>query len=228
MNCRWAWLFGRIMLALLVSAGGVAAQVRPSASEVASFGGLHAAAAAGDLQGIKELMKEKPDLEAHDANGRTAFLVAAYMSKPAAMESLVAAGADANALDAQRYDAVTIAAVANDLATLKTALRLGNKATNITSPYDGTALIAAAHLGHDKVVSMLIAAGAPLDHINNLGWTALIEAVILGDGGASHIATVKALVEAGADRTIADRGGTTPLGHAKAHGYAEMIKLLSP
>ena len=140
----------------------------------------------------------------------------------------MAAGADPNALDGQRYDAVTIAAVANDLPTIRTALQLGNKATNITSPYNGTALIAAAHLGHSDVVKILIAAGAPLNHINNLGWTALIEAVILGDGGASHIATVKALVDAGADRNIADRQGTTPLGHAKARGYAELIRLLSP
>ena len=51
------------------------------------------------------------------------------------------------------------------------------------SPYDGTALIAAAHLGHHEVVRALVEAGAPLDHVNNLGWTALIEAVILGDGG---------------------------------------------
>ena len=35
-------------------------------------------------------------------------------------------------------------------------------------------------LGHDGVVRQLIAAGAPLDHVNNLHWTALIESIVLG------------------------------------------------
>src|ERR1700681_582458 len=81
---------------------------------------------------------------------------------------------------------VTIAAVANDVEMLRIALTGGGSAKNITSPYDGTALIAAAHLGHAAVVRLLIDAGAALDHVHNLGWTALIEAVILGDGGKNH------------------------------------------
>ena len=54
----------------------------------------------------------------------------------------------------------------------RAARRCGASAKLVTSRYDGTALIAAAHLGHDGVVRQLIAAGAPLDHVNNLHWTA--------------------------------------------------------
>ena len=97
------------------------------------------------------------------------------MHKPDAARMLIQLGADANALEAQQYDIVTIAAVADDVPMLKTALAGGGKATNVTSPYQGTALIASAHLGHDEVVRTLIAAKAPLDHVNNLGWTAVIE-----------------------------------------------------
>jgi ankyrin repeat protein len=139
---------------------------------------------------------------------------------------LLKAGADPDALDAQRYDIVTIAAVADDVSMLKLALDGGARATNITSPYDGTALIAAAHLGHDGVVRMLIAARAPLDHVNNLGWTALIESIVLGDGGRRHVATLKALVDAGASVNLADRAGATPLTLAKTRGYAEMVAIL--
>ena len=142
------------------------------------------------------------------------------------MKRFARAGTDVNALDADLYDAVTIAAVADDVPTLKAALAAGNKATNITSIYVGTALIAAAHLGHDEVVRILIEAGAPLDHVNNLGWTALIEAVVLGDGGARHQTTVEALVKAGADRSIADRNGVTPLELAEQRGYGEIERLL--
>jgi len=64
-------------------------------------------------------------------------------------------------------------------------------AKRVPSVYVGTALIAAAHLRHDGVIRELIRAGARLDHINNLGWTALIEAVILGGGGPRHVETMR-------------------------------------
>jgi ankyrin repeat protein len=120
----------------------------------------------------------------------------------------------------------TIAAVADDVPTLALALELGNSAKNVTSRYDGTALIAAAHLGHVEVVRVLIRAGAPLDHVNNLGWTALIESIVLGDGGPRHVATLKALVDAGANANLGDRSGTTPLALAKGRGYREMVAIL--
>jgi len=105
-------------------------------------------------------------------------------------------------------------------------LSLGASAKQVTSRYDGTALIAAAHLGHDGVVRQLIAAGAPLDHVNNLHWTAVIEAIVLGNGGTRHQATLQALVKAGANLQLADRQGQTPLELARARGYGEMVKML--
>jgi hypothetical protein len=148
------------------------------------------------------------------------------MRKPEAARALMRLGADANALEAQKYDVVTIAAVADDVPMLKVALEGGCRPGNITSPYDGTALIAAAHLGHDEIVRTLIAAKAPLDHINNLGWTAVIESIVLGDGGRRHVATLKALVDAGADINIADRSGDTPLTLARRRGFKEMVAIL--
>ena len=96
-----------------------------------------------------------------------------------------------NALEDQAYDVLTIAAVADDAELVSLALELGNRPDLVTSPYEGTALIAAAHLGHHEVVRRLLRAGAPMDHVNNLGWTALMEAVVLGDGGPDHVGTMK-------------------------------------
>lgn len=213
-------------IGLAVLAFAANAQVPPTPAELSAYEGLHKAAAAGDASALGAVLSAGADVSARDAMGRTAFHVAAYQRQSAIMQLLVAKGANPNALENQAYDAVTIAAVADDVETLKVALALGNAATNITSPYDGTALIAAAHLGHDEVVRLLIAAGAPLNHINNLGWTALIEAVILGDGGPRHQATVAHLVKAGADKSIADRGGMTPLDHARQRGYQGIVALL--
>ena len=204
------------------------AQVAPSPAEKAGYTGLIAAAAKGDAAEIRALTAKgmKPDVR--DGYQRTPLHVAAYGKHHEAMRALVAAGANPNALERDRYDIVTIASVANDVTTLKLALELGTSAKNITSRYDGTALIAAAHLGHADVVRTLIRAGAPLDHVNNLGWTALIESIVLGDGGPRHTDTLKALVEAGANVNLADRNKRTPLALARARGnaYAEMVRIL--
>ncbi len=152
--------------------------------------------------------------------------VATFARRHDVIRALAAAGADLGALEADRYDAVTIAAVADDEATLALLLQLGASAKQVTSRYDGTALIAAAHLGHDGVVRQLIRAGAPLDHVNNLHWTALIEAVVLGDGGPRHQAVVRELLAAGARRDLTDRSGRTALQLARERGYAAMVRLL--
>jgi len=152
--------------------------------------------------------------------------VATFARRGEAVRALIKAGANHAALDNDRYDAVTIAAVADDEDTLRVLLAEGASAGLTTSRYDGTALIAAAHLGHDGVVRQLIAAGAPLDHVNNLHWTAVIEAVVLGDGGARHQATLAALLKAGASTKLTDREGRTPLQLARARGYTAMVKML--
>ena len=194
---------------------------RPSA-RARGYTGLFAAAARGDAAAIAR-GRDGAEADARDGHGRTPLNVAAYAAQHDAMRALVAAGANPNALESDRYDIVTIAAVAERPAdAARSRWRSGGSAKNVTSRYDGTALIAAAHLGHVEVVRELIRAGAPLDHVNNLGWTALIESIVLGDGGPRHAATLEALVDAGANVNLADRGGVTPLQLARGRGYREM------
>ena len=215
-----------LVLALAFAGASAQAQVAPSAAEAAAYTGLHAAAHKGDAAKIARLVAAGATLNATDAHGRTPLHVATFARQHEAIRALVKAGADINRLENDRYDAVTIASVADDEETLRVLLQLGASAKQTTSRYDGTALIAAAHLGHDGVVRQLIAAGAPLDHVNNLHWTAAIEAVVLGDGGARHQATLKALIDAGANLQLADRHGQTPLALARSRGYSAMVRLL--
>ena len=213
-------------VALLAALGSAAAQRAPSAEEAAAYVSLHAAAHKGDAAAIQRLAASATGVDSRDGHGRTPIHVATFARQRAAIRALVQAGANIQLLENDRYDAVTIAAVADDEETLRLLLALGASAKQITSRYDGTALIAAAHLGHDGVVRQLIAAGAPLDHVNNLHWTALIESIVLGDGGARHQATLRALVAAGANLQLADRQGATPLQLARTRGYAAMVTLL--
>jgi ankyrin repeat protein len=218
--------FATLIVACL-SLGQAHAQTPPTPAEIAAYRGLHAAAAQGNVDAIRQQAQGGANLNAREGNGRTPLHVATFQGHGAAAQALIAAGADPSLLDNQRYDAVTIASVRNDVPTLKTLLASGASAKLVTSPYDGTALIAAAHLGHVDVVKALIGAGAPLDHVNNLGWTALIEAVILGDGGRNHQETVRALLAAGANTEIGDRQGVKPRQHAESRGYKEMVALLT-
>ena len=202
------------------------AQLAPSPAEIAAYEGLHAAAASGSVVEIDRLVQSGAAINARDGNGRTPMMVAAFRQDHAAVKALIEAGANVNALDNQSYDVVTIAAVLNDLDTLRAALAGGGNARAITSPYSGTALIAAAHLGHAEVCDVLIKARAPLDHVNNLGWTALIEAIVLGDGGARHQATVEVLIKGGANLNLADGNGKSPLALAREKGYAPIAQVL--
>lgn len=213
-------------LAAAAATGLASAQVAPSAAEVSAYTGLHRAAQLGDGSAVTRLAATPAALEVTDANGRTPLHVATFARQRNAIRALVAAGAKTAALDNDRYDAVTIASVADDEETLRVLLSLGASAKLTTSRYDGTALIAAAHLGHDGIVRQLITAGAPLDHVNNLHWTAVIESIVLGNGGPRHQATLKALIDARANLQLADRQGHTPLALAKARGYREMVAML--
>jgi hypothetical protein len=88
-------------------------------------------------------------------------------------------------------------------------------------------LVEAAASGELERVRELLAQGIPIDHVNHLGWTALLEAIVLSDGGPAHQEIVRLLVDAGADVEIADRDGVTPLQHARDRGYDEMVAALA-
>jgi uncharacterized protein len=215
-----------LWLLLALAPATVPAQVAPTPAEVARYAGLHAAAHQGDGARVEQLVAAKADVNSRDSSGRTPLHVATFARQRDTIRALAKAGARLDMLENDRYDAVTIASVADDEETLRVLLQLGASAKLVTSRYDGTALIAAAHLGHDGVVRQLIAAGAPLDHVNNLHWTATIESIVLGNGGARHQACLQALTQAGANLQLTDRQGNTPLQLARSRGYAEMVRML--
>ncbi|ERO60600.1 hypothetical protein P308_01175 [Pseudomonas piscis] len=95
-----------------------------------------------------------------------------------------------------------------------------------TNRYGGTALIPACERGHETTVELLIAAGVDLDHVNRLGWTCLLEAILLSDGGPAHQRIVSRLIAAGADLNLPDRAGISPLRHAEQRGQEATAQLL--
>lgn len=99
------------LIVLLALTAHAAAQIPPSAAEIAAYRGLHAAAARGDAGEIENLVRAGTTIDARDSHGRTPVHVAAFMRKQDAARTLLRLGANPNALESQQYDIVTIAAV---------------------------------------------------------------------------------------------------------------------
>jgi uncharacterized protein len=155
------------------------------------------------------------------------LVAAAYENDVAAARRLIEEGADVNAKDETQQSAYLIATseVGDDPRLLELTLDNGAEVDDKDS-YNGTGLIRAAERGHPRIVRRLLQAGIDRDHVNRLGWTALHEAIVLGDGGPRHVATVRALVKGGVDVNVPDGDGVRPLAHAEKRGYRAIAELL--
>ena len=186
---------------------------------------LFAAAKANDVAGLKQALAKGLPVDSRDASGRTALLIATHANAIDAARLLIEAGADVNAKDAIDDSPYLYAGAEGRLEILKMTVAAGADLKSVNR-YGGTALIPAAHHGHVDVVRYLLTTKTDIDHINFLGWTALLEAVILGDGSPTYQQIVKLLLDAGADQSIGDKQGVTPLQHAEERGQQEVVKLL--
>jgi uncharacterized protein len=189
--------------------------------------GLVEAAARGDARQVADLLERGADVDERDASGRTAVTAAVYAGSTPTVRLLVDAGANVDLQDDSRANAFLALGETGNVSVLDEVLR-GDPDVGLTNRFGGTALIPAAHRGHVEMVRALLArTEVDVDHVNDPGWTALLEAVILGDGGPAHTEIVRMLLEAGADRDIADREGVTPLEHAFRSGYDDIAALLT-
>jgi ankyrin repeat protein len=187
---------------------------------------LHDAARTGDVPAIGRLLADGLAIDAQDSDGRTPVMVATLARRTDAVRALVDAGADVDIRD-NRLDNVFLYAGAEGLLDI---LRIANDAgadPALTNRFGGIAIIPASERGHVEVVRYLLEeSDVDVDHVNRLGWTALLEAIILSDGGPAHREIVRMLLDAGADPDLADGDGVTPLAHARSRGFDEIVALL--
>jgi len=188
---------------------------------------LFSAAERGDTVATLRLIAAGADINAQDAHGRTPVLAATHANRVETVGALISAGADINIRD-DRKDNPFLYAGAEGLLDILRLLIAAGPDTRITNRFGGTALIPAAERGHVAVVEELLTrTDVDVNHINNLGWTALLEAVVLSDGGPRHQQIVQLLIDHAADVTIADNEGVTPLQHARKRGFAEIARMLA-
>ena len=189
-------------------------------------GDLIEAVGSGDVARVSAAVAEGAALEQRDSARRTPLLLATRANHVEIARLLIAAGADVNAKDDIRDTPFLYAGAEGRNDILRLILATGKANLDDTNRYGGNALIPAAHHGHPDTVRILVGAGLDIDHVNDLGWTALLEAVILGDGGQTYQEIVGILLDAGADVAIADRDGVTPQEHARRMGYDAIVGLI--
>lgn len=186
---------------------------------------LLAAAEAGRTAEVERLIVNGADLETRDAQGRTALLLAVAGNHVAMAKALLAAGASPNA-QASNRDTPWLLAGASGRAEIVAAMLPLKPDLSLRNRYGGNALIPACERAHVETVKLLLTSGIDVNHVNDLGWTCLLEIVILGDGGSRHQEVAKLVLAAGADPNLADRDGLTPLAHAKARGQGVIAELI--
>ncbi|BBK38896.1 hypothetical protein STAQ_39740 [Allostella sp. ATCC 35155] len=188
---------------------------------------LRHAAESGDDAAVAAAIAAGASLDAADGAGRTALLLAVAAGQDAVALRLVRAGADINAQAANRDTPWLLAGARGRTAVLAAMLDTGRVDYTKRNRYGGNALIPACERGHVETVRLLLERSEiEVDHVNDLGWTALLEAVILADGGPRHVEIVRLLLAHGAAPRLADRDGITALAHARARNQTAVVPLL--
>jgi len=187
---------------------------------------LWKAAGKNDITAIKKLIQEGVNIEANDTRRRTALMIATHEQNNEAAKALIDAGANVNALD-DMHDSPFLYAGASGYTQIVSYCLEHGADFAVFNRYNGTALIPACERGHVETVKELLKRkDFPIDHINRLGWTALLEAIILSNGGPAHVQIVQLLVNAGCNVNIADKDGITPLTHASKKDFKHIVAIL--
>jgi len=218
---RLPWIVVKALIAATLFASGPSMANSPRTSD-----DLRAAATRGDVARLKEAIAAGAPLDARDGEGRTPLLAAVAAGQTAAALALIEAGADINAQAANKDTPWLLAGALGRTEMLRAMVPKGPD-LSIRNRFGGNALIPACERGHVETIELLLTTKIEVDHVNNLGWTCLLEIVILGDGGPRHVAATRLVLTAGADPNIADRDGVTPLAHARRRGQTEVAGLIA-
>ena len=180
----------------------------------------------GELVSLQNALDQKVNINAQDSKKRTALMIATYNQDVEAVKLLIDAGANVNIQDDLLNTPFLYAGAEGYLDILKLTIQAGADPT-IVNRYGGTALIPAAEHGHVEVIEELLNdTTINVNHVNLLGWTALMEAIVLNNGNPIQRTVVQLLIDHGADVNIPDNDNVTPLQHAKKQGFKEIENIL--
>jgi len=177
---------------------------------------LIAAVKAGDAALVRALLREKPALvQARDADGTSAVLLALYWGKPDVLKVLLRCRPTLTLFEA---------AALGKTARIRELLQERPSRVR-TFSHDGyTALHLAAFFGRAPAARLLLKWGAPVNAESRNG----MRVQPLGSAAAgNHTAVCRLLLAAGADVHAQQEGGFTARMSAEQNGNAELAQMLA-
>jgi uncharacterized protein len=186
---------------------------------------LHDLVRDGDLAGVNAAVAAGGKLDARNAANETPLLVAVQQNQLGIALALIAAGADINAQASNKDSPWLLAGAVGRTEMLRAMIPKGPDFTK-RNRYGGNALIPACERAHIDTIKLLLTTKIDVDHVNRLGWTCLLEIVILGDGGPKHQEAARLILASGADPSLADKDGVSPLQHARARGQTAIAAMI--
>jgi len=179
-----------------------------------------------DISGVAKALENGANVNAVDNNKRSLLLIATMGKQTEMAKILVKHKADVNQQAENRDSPFLYAGASGQTELVRLFLNNGAR-FDIFNRYNGSALIPACERGHVETVRLLAnTKNFPIDHVNRLGWTALMEAIVLGDGSLKYQQIVQILKDAGSRMDIPDNDGITPLQHAQAKGFKEIVVII--
>jgi hypothetical protein len=184
------------------------------------------AAEQGDSNVLKECLASGVDINATNRQGRTAITLASLNKHYDCIALLISAGADIDKQDQTCFNPFLLSCLNNDLTLLRLVLPAKPDLDRLTR-FGGVGITPASEKGHVEIVRELLTfTDINVNHTNFVGWTPLLEAIVLNDGGAKQQEIVKLLLDHGANPHMTDKYGKTPLTLAREKGYHQIAELL--
>lgn len=184
------------------------------------------AAEQGQLDTLKKCLDNGIDINVTNRQGRTAIINASLNKHYECVSLLINAGADIDKQDQTCFNPFLLSCLNNDLTLLRLVLP-ANPNLDLLTRFGGVGITPASEKGHVEIVRELLEkTEMNVNHTNFVGWTPLLEAIVLNDGGDKQQQIVKLLLEHGANPHMTDKYGKKPLELAKEKGYTEIAALL--
>ncbi len=152
----------------------------------------------------------------------TALMQAVEHNDAARVKQLIDQGANVSELDANQDAPLVMAAYKGHTEIVRLLLEAGADVTAVDPGMKATALHAAAYAGRTDAARLLIAHHIDIDKQGPFnGYTALHDAI-----WQNNIDTAKVIIEAGANLTLKNNAGETPLDFAREKHRPEIAALI--
>ncbi len=179
------------------------------------------AAQQGDVDTVKKLLNENPDLiKTKDEHGITPLHAASYGGYKEIIELLLSKGTDVNINDNNGRTPLFFAAGNGSIDICTLLIEKGAK-INVANKYDRTPLLYAIWRNHKDLAEFLITKGAEINFKDTDGFTPLHYVSMEGQKDFADM-----LISKGADILVIDNSGHTPLHMAAYYGQSAIVELL--